>query len=70
MSDQWSRPGSGVSDNPVGKKPTGTQDQGSAIDVTNYASVDTGLAGKSDNISTEMVNPFGSTPTGAKTGGL
>ena len=70
MADQWSRPGSGKSDAPIGKQPSGAQDQGSAIDVTNYAQVDTGLAGKKDNISTEMVNPFGQTPTGAKTGGL
>lgn len=68
MSDEWGRPGPKTSDNPIGKRPSGAQDQGSNITVDNYCDVDTGK-GKAP-ISGEMVNPLGNVPTGGRTGGL
>ena len=53
--------------NPIGKTPTGAQNQGD-VDVKNYAQVDTGKG--STSISTEMDCPLGDVPSGSKTGGL
>lgn len=54
---------------PIGKTPTGKQDQGSEVDVTNYAKVNTNLGGK-EAISTEMRNIFGKVPSGEKRDGI
>lgn len=54
---------------PIGKTPTGKQDQGSNIDVKIYADVNTGKAGNT-SISTLMDCPLGKVPTGKKDGGL
>ena len=54
--------------NPMGKTPTGAQNQGD-VEVKNYASVDTGK-GPSTTIGTEMDCPLGSIPSGKKEGGL
>jgi hypothetical protein len=54
---------------PIGKTPTGAQNQGDNIDVTIYAKVNTGKGGKT-NIDTLMDCPLGKVPTGEKTGGL
>lgn len=53
----------------VGKTPTGAQNQGSNIDVKNYADLDTGKGPKT-TIGTEMNCPLGKIPTGKKDGGL
>lgn len=69
MAGQINNPGPDKSFDPVGKTPTGRQDQGSNIDVENYAKVNTGKGGKT-TISTEMECPIGKPPSGEKTGGL
>ncbi len=54
----------------VGKTPSGKQDQGSNIDVTNYAKVNTGK-GPNTVISTEFTcDLVKKIPSGEKTGGL
>lgn len=54
---------------PLGKTPTGKQDQGSAIDVTNYAKVNEGLAGGT-SISTLMDCPIGKVPKKGERDGI
>ena len=54
---------------PIGKTPTGKQDQGSAIDVTNYAKLNEGLAGGT-TISTEMDCPIGHVPKSDERDGI
>ncbi len=67
MAEQLSSPGPKHLES-VGKKPSGEQNQGSNIDVTNYAKVNTG--GPATTISTEMNCPIGKIPSGQKNGGL
>ena len=54
---------------PIGKTPTGAQNQGDHIDVTNFAKVNTGLGGKT-SIDTHMVCPLGKIPDGTKRDGI
>jgi hypothetical protein len=67
MSNQLSSPG--PSNASVAKPTSGKQDQGSNIDVTNYANVNVGKAGGT-TISTQMNTPLGKIPTGGKDGSL
>lgn len=60
----------GPNNNAVGKPTSGSQDQGSNIDVTNFAKVNTGQ-GPSTVISSEFTcDLVKKIPTGEKTGGL
>jgi len=54
---------------PIGKQPSGKQDQGSAVDVTNFVKVNTNLGPKVP-IDTHMVDPFGKIPSGEKRDGI
>lgn len=54
---------------PIGKHPSGKQDQGSNIDVENFAKVNTGLGGKAP-IDSLMDCPFGKIPDGTKRDGI
>ena len=70
MAGQIDNPGPEGSITPIGKTPTGAQDQGSNIDVMNYAKVDTGK-GPSTTIASEFTcDLVKKIPSGQKTGGL
>ena len=54
---------------PIGKTPTGAQNQGNAIDVLNYAKLNEGLAGGT-TIATEMDCPIGHVPKSGERDGI
>jgi hypothetical protein len=65
--EQYSRPGPSM--RIIGKTPTGAQDQGSEVDITNFAKVNTNLGPKVP-IDSQMVSPFGKIPDGTKRDGI